>query len=96
MSKTDVLNKLSEIKTTLNEKYNIVELGLFGSFSRGDYSENSDIDILVEYSKTISLFKLAELIEYLESVFNKKIDLVRKKNIKDSLKNRILDEVVFV
>lgn len=96
MEKTDILNKLSDIKSELNKKYNVIELGLFGSFSRGDNLEDSDIDIVIEYSNAISLFKVVELIEYLEKIFNKKIDLVRKKNIKQLLKKRILDEAIFV
>lgn len=96
MQKTDILNKLSNIKSELNKKYNVSELGLFGSFSRDDADEGSDIDIIVEYSSAISFFQVAELIEYLEKLFNKKIDLVRKKNIKQLLKKRILDEAIFV
>lgn len=96
MEKEDILKKLKEIKPQLETDYGISELGLFGSYSRGDYTSESDIDILVEYSKVISLFKVVEIIECLQAVFNKKVDLVSKKNLKELLKPRILSEVIYV
>jgi len=96
MEKEDVLKKLQEIKPELKEKYAVSELGLFGSYSRGDYDQNSDIDILVEYSEVLSLFTIIDIIEYLQKIFNKKVDLVNKKNIKELIKDRILNEAIYI
>ncbi len=96
MQKEDVLRKLKEIKPLLAENYGISTLGLFGSYSRGDYDVDSDIDILVEYSRVISLFTVVEIIEYLQDIFSKKVDLVAKDDIKELIKNRILNEVIYV
>jgi predicted nucleotidyltransferase len=46
---------LSEHKIDLKKKYNIRQLGVFGSYSRGEQIEKSDIDILVEFEKPIGL-----------------------------------------
>jgi predicted nucleotidyltransferase len=96
MKKEEVLKKLKEVKPILEQNYGIIEIGLFGSYSRGDYTAESDIDILVEYSRVISLFKVVEIIEYLQSIFNKKIDLVSKEDLKELLKPRVLSEALYV
>jgi predicted nucleotidyltransferase len=96
MEKEDILKKLKEIKPQLEADYGISELGLFGSYSRGDYTNESDIDILVEYSRVISLFKVVDIINYLQEIFNKKVDLVSRKDLKELLRPRILSEVIYV
>jgi len=63
---------LDEIKETLKkhekelkEKYGVKEIGIFGSYLRGEAKEGSDLDILVEFEKSIGFFKFLELEEYL-------------------------------
>jgi len=68
ITKNDILTKLKELKPTLYRNYSVKEIGLFGSFSRGDYSEESDIDILVELEKPIG-WKFFSLELYLEQIF---------------------------
>lgn len=53
---------------------------LFGSYSRGEETEQSDIDILVSFDKDakISLFKYADIICQLENILNHKVDLVEE------------------
>lgn len=96
MNQDEIIEKLREIKPHLAQKYNVAQMGLFGSYARGDFNERSDIDILVEYTKTISLFKIVEAMEFLQQLFNKKIDLANKKNLKTLMKTQILNEVIYV
>ena len=98
LTKNEILNKLKEIKPSLYQDFYIKNLGLFGSYARGENSENSDIDILIEYdsSKPFSLFTLISLEDFLTKLFNIKVDLVNKKSIKPALKENILNEVVYV
>lgn len=97
-TKEEILNKLKEIKPQLYTDFYIKNLGLFGSYVRGENSENSDIDILVEYDETkaFSLFTLIKLEDFLTKLFNIKVDLINKKSIKPDLKDNILSEVIFV
>jgi predicted nucleotidyltransferase len=76
----------------------IIEMGLFGSYVRGDATENSDIDILIELSddSPMTLFSLTELEQSLSSRFNKKVDLVLKRDLKPGIGKRILSEVRYV
>ncbi len=63
-------------------RYPISELGLFGSYARNDYNEQSDIDILVDFHDRIDGFDYIRLAHELEDIFLTKIDLVSRKGIK--------------
>ncbi|MHA1370653.1 MAG: nucleotidyltransferase family protein [Promethearchaeota archaeon] len=94
------LDEIKEIikkhKKTLKEKYHIKEIGIFGSFVRGEAKEDSDVDILVEFEKPIGFFKFLQLEEYLSDLIGKKVDLVSKKALKPHIGKYILEEVVII
>ncbi len=83
-------------KPILREKYHVSEIGLFGSYVRGDQKKKSDVDILVEFEKPISLLKLVNLENFLADVMGIKVDVVPKEDIRRELKERILKEVVYI
>ncbi|MBI2327190.1 nucleotidyltransferase family protein [Candidatus Curtissbacteria bacterium] len=80
----------------LRDKYGVKQLGVFGSVSRGENIETSDIDLLVEFSKPIGLFKFIELEEYLGELLGNKVDLVTKDALKPAIKEDVLREVIYV
>ncbi|SFM37946.1 nucleotidyltransferase family protein [Salibacterium qingdaonense] len=86
--------RLKRIKPTLQEKYHVSKIGYFGSFAREEQTEESDIDILVEFSKPIGL-EFVSLKEYLEQELNRSVDLVTVKALKPQLKESILREVIY-
>ena len=95
------MNTLNENKAELKnlvpfiqEKYAVSEIGIFGSFIRNDQTEDSDLDIIVTFNESPSLFQFVELENYLSDKLNVKVDLVMKKALKEHLKKYILDEVV--
>lgn len=92
----EIQNILTEIKSELTEKYHVRQLGIFGSYARGDYNSASDIDILVEYSQKPSLFGLIELQNYLSDRLRMKVDLVTKDGLKPQIKEKILAEVIYL
>lgn len=85
-------------REALTNKYGIKEIGIFGSFVRGEQKKRSDIDILVEYDeKDIpDLLKFVETERYLQKLLGRKVDLVRKDGIRPELKDIIMGEVEFV
>lgn len=91
-SKSDILNKLRELKPILSKEYAVKRIGLFGSFADNSADQNSDIDLLVELDKPIG-WKFFSLEIYLEKVFGRKIDLVTKNALKEQIKNDILNKV---
>ena len=86
----------NEFQSEMKEKYGVKEIGIFGSFVRGEAREDSDVDILVEFEKPIGFFKFLELEEYLSNLIGRKVDLVSKKALKPHIGKYILEEVVTV
>ncbi len=80
-SKQQILEVLKANKATLERRYPIAELGLFGSYARGDANEQSDIDILVDFKGSIGKGFIA-LAHELEDMLQQKVDLVSRKGIK--------------
>lgn len=92
---------LQEIRDILREKlpelrarYSVRLLGLFGSYVRGEQKAQSDLDMLVEFERTPTLFEFAELEEYLTALLGVKVELVSKKALKGARGERILREVI--
>jgi len=77
----------------LKKTYYVEKIGVFGSFSRGEDKKTSDIDILVEFSRPISMFRFIDLEDFLSKLLGKKVDLVSKKALKPQIKEQILREV---
>ncbi|PXF57390.1 MAG: nucleotidyltransferase [Candidatus Methanogaster sp.] len=73
-----------------------MEIGVFGSYVRGEQRVDSDIDILVEFEKGYKTFdNYMELKFFLEEILTSKIDLVIKTAIRDEIKQNILSEVIY-
>jgi predicted nucleotidyltransferase len=83
-------------KPYLAEKYGVTEIGIFGSYVRGEQRPDSDLDILIELERPprISLIGLVELELYLSELLNIKVDLAIKKNLKPRIGKHILQEVI--
>ena len=89
---------LEDHKEEVSRKYKIREIGIFGSFVRGEQKKRSDVDILVEFdARNIpGLIKLCEMERYFQKLLKKKVDLVIKSGIRPELKKGILKEVVYI
>jgi len=99
------MSKLNEIKRTLEshkkhlkEKYRIKEIGIFGSYIRGEQRKKSDVDILVEFQPDaeMDLLTFIEIENYLSDIFGLKVDLVMKSSLKPRIGKRILEEVMYL
>lgn len=76
------------------ERYKVKEIGVFGSYVRGEQKKRSDLDILVDFDEPISLLKFIELENYLCENIGLKVDLVMKDSLKPRIGNRIIKEMV--
>lgn len=75
---------LRELKPTLKEKFNIREIGIFGSYAREEERKESDINILVEFKESadLSLLDFIGFENYLSDLLKIKVDLVEKNILK--------------
>jgi len=98
ISKEDILSFLQEQKDLLFTEYQLVRLGLFGSFARSEESESSDIDLIIEFApNTKDLFgKKQRLKAHIQRKFNRDVDLCREKYIKPYYKNQLLKSVIYI
>ncbi len=85
---------LSEYKPVLARKFKVKTIGVFGSCARGEESEGSDVDILVEFSGPIG-WEFVDLKEFLEGILGRRVDLVTVRALKPRLKDAILSETVY-
>ncbi len=85
---------LKKQKPFLKEEYGVSEIGIFGSYVRGEQRKKSDLDILVEFDKPIGLLKFIGLEIYLSEVLGVKVDLVMEGSLKPRIGKHILKEVV--
>ena len=98
MNKNDIIEYLQKNQSYFHNTFGIKFIGLFGSFSRGDQTTQSDIDILydIENNKKLSIFKYLQIIKQLEDYFHTKIDLVRQDTLKPTVKKYIEQDIVYV
>lgn len=90
---------LKEIKKQIKpvlQKYGITEASIVGSVARNEEVENSDIDIIIEATKDMSLLTFSRLKLELENVLKKKVDLIERSALKTRLKNYLLKDEVKV
>ncbi len=78
----------------LRTEFHVRTLGVFGSHVRGTSRPNSDLDLLVQYTRTPSLFEFVALEQRLASILGVKVDLVMKDTLKPFIGRQILNEVV--
>jgi len=92
-----VLTFLKQLRSRLPRlasQYHVKSLGVFGSYVRAEQRANSDLDVLVEFDETPSLFEFVRLELELSELLGVKVDLVMKTTLKPAIGRRILAEVV--
>ena len=81
----------------IKKTFSIKEIGLFGSYVKGEEKPESDVDILVVFDGGHKdFFNYMRLKYYLEGIIGKKVDLVIKEAVKPRLQEKIFKEVVYV
>jgi Predicted nucleotidyltransferases len=86
---------ISQNKTAildLAKQHGVKSISLFGSMVRGDVSDNSDVDFLVELEQGRDLFDLGELLMDLQALLQRKVDVVTQNALHPSISSQILKE----
>ncbi|MCK4357925.1 MAG: nucleotidyltransferase family protein [Candidatus Cloacimonetes bacterium] len=95
-NREEIKRIINNNKQFIKEKFDVMNISMFGSYLRGEQSDKSDIDILVEFRNTIDLFEFIELENYLSEILDCKVDLVMKDTLKPRIKDRILKEAIAI
>jgi len=92
----EIIQVLRESVPDLSERYNVKQLGVFGSYVRGEADGESDLDILVEFERAPTLWAFIRLERELSDKLGVKVDMVMKKTLKPRIGKEVLKEVVAV
>jgi len=92
----EIRSKLEELKPMLKDNFKVKSIGFFGSYVRSEQKRSSDLDVLVEFSEPIGLFKFIELEDFLTEKLGVKVDLVMRDSLKPRIKESILREAVYI
>lgn len=90
----EIKNVLGRQRAALAERYGVTVVGVFGSYVRGDQTPTSDLDLLVEYIRPVSLLELVGAELYLAEVLGMKVDLIPRPDVRSEIREAILREAV--
>lgn len=88
MKQNEITRLIKQHYENLETEYGVTKIGIFGSALKGTLTEDSDLDIFVEFKHPIG-FKFIKFVEYLEALFGRKVDVITK----DGLENIRVKEV---
>ena len=89
-------SQIEALKPVLRERFKVETIGIFGSYVKGEQKRKSDLDVLVEFSETPSLFEFVELEDFLSQKLGVKVDLVMRDALKPRIRDSILSEADYV
>jgi len=92
----DLLERFRALKPHLKKRYRANQIELFGSNIRGQQTESSDIDVLVDFAEEADLLDLTGLAIFLEKELQRKVDVVPKRALREELRESILREAINV
>ena len=95
-NRQSVLRALREHKSTLSERFGVTDLALFGSFARDQGTEESDLDILVDFSGPATSKRFFGVQFYIEDLLGCRVDLVTQKALRPELRPQIEREAMRV
>jgi len=94
-NREDILRSLATEKPTLQSRFKVRRLALFGSYARGDQKPGSDVDILVDVDSSIGL-DFVTLADRIEQLLGVPVDLVSTRAVKPAYRHEIETELIDV
>jgi len=88
VTKEEVKKVLKGQSAYLSSEYGVKRIGLFGSYAKDVPTEKSDVDIVVEFARPIG-FRFSEFAEYLESILDRKVDILTPAGVQAIRNERI-------
>jgi predicted nucleotidyltransferase len=97
LTREEIISTLRQQKQLLHDKFYVKNIGIFGSFARNEANENSDIDFLAEIDAPLEIYikNRYALIDFLQNLFAREVDLANPNSLKPFYKDRILKQAVY-
>jgi len=95
-TRQDILPSLKKLKGEVAKEYSVKAIGVFGSVARNEQTGESDIDLLVEFSKPLGFVTFMRLENFLSEQLGKQVDLVTSDSLKPVIRQDVLSEVIYV
>lgn len=96
MNQQEILRTLEPLRSDLEARYKVKEISLFGSFVRGQQTDASDVDVLVEFAPNATFFDLVRLAMFLEEILQRHVDVIPKDSLRAEIRDAVLRERVLV
>jgi len=96
MVKQEIIKTFQKLNDEIKRKYKAEIKGIFGSYVREEQKEGSDVDVLVSFFEGATLFDFIGMADYLEKKLNLKVDIVPVDTIREEIREKILDETVYL
>ncbi len=96
MTTNELIIHLKRVKGELKSRFGIEEIALFGSYARGEATEQSDVDIAILKMQKKDILKRLEAKAFLEAQLNKNIDMGYLDSMQTFIKNRIKKDLIHV
>ncbi len=94
MTRPEILGTLESIKDEVRQKHKAEIKGIFGSYSRGEEKDGSDLDVLVDFLDGATLFDLGGLGNFLEEKLHCKVDIVSQRALREEIKPFVYADLV--
>ncbi|MFA5416043.1 MAG: nucleotidyltransferase family protein [Methanoregula sp.] len=95
-SRKEFVAILIVLKGELETRFHVKSIGIFGSVARNENTDTSDLDLIVDFSEPVGMFKFLELRDYLRSSLNTDVDLTTPRALKPAIRQTVKRDVFYV
>lgn len=92
----EIQKAIAEAKDEIRQQYKAEVKGIFGSYARGDFHADSDLDLLIDVDAGATLLDLVGLQQFLEDRLGCKVDVVTRRSLREELRAAVFSEVIYL
>ena len=96
MNKTSILDLLNRHRDDIKQRFAVKRLALFGSAARDEMRQESDIDVLVDFTEKADLFDFVGLALFLEEKLHRRVDVVPSDTIRGETRNTVMKDAIYI
>lgn len=93
---TDIQKALASDKDRIRQRYKAEVKGIFGSYARGDFHKDSDLDLLVDFDDSADLLDAIGLKHFLEDKFGCKVDVVSRPALREEIRDSVFRDMILL